>query len=130
MFTPNQFEVNDAWIAFRINEEFLFVKEDPYDMFVLMDAASTYVLGFVFSKVVDEAPTVKDVKELFKKAWAAKLQWAKKLIVADDSIASNVFVQEAKKNGMPSEIVPISDLSQIIGSLKESFEKDFIGKRT
>ena len=40
MLTPDQFEVNDAWIAVRINEEFLFVKEDPYDMFVLMDAAS------------------------------------------------------------------------------------------
>lgn len=130
MFTPDQFEVNDAWIALRINEEFLFVKEDPYDMFVLMDAASTYVIGFVFSRVVDEAPTKKDVEDLFKKAWVAKRQWAKKLIVTDDSIASNVFIQEAAKNGIPFDIVPISDLSPIIGPLKESFVKDFIGNRT
>ena len=72
MFTPDQFQVNDAWITLRINEEFLFVKEDPYDMFVFMDAASTYVLGFVFSKVVDEAPSVDDVEDLFKKAWGTK----------------------------------------------------------
>ncbi len=130
MFTSDQFEANDAWIAVRINEEFLFVKEDPYDMFVLMDAAGTYVLGFVFSRVVDEAPTVKDVEDLFKKAWEAKRQWAKKLIVTDDFIASSVFIQEADKNGIPFDIVPISDLSPIIGPLKDSFEKDFIGKRT
>jgi hypothetical protein len=130
VFTPDQFEVNDAWIAVRINEEFLFVKEDPYDMFVLMDAASTYVLGFVFSRVVDEAPAVKEVEDLFKKAWEAKRQWAKKLIVTDDSIASNVFIQEAEKHGVPFDIVPISKLSPIIGPLKESFVKDFFGKRT
>jgi hypothetical protein len=130
VFTPNQFEVNEAWIAIRINDEFLFVKEDPYDMFVLLDAASTYVFGFVFSKVVDEAPAVKDVEDLFKRAWEAKQEWANKLIVTDNSIASNVFIQEAERNGIPFDIVPISDLSQIIGPLKESFEKDFIGKRT
>lgn len=130
MFTPDQFEVNEVWIAIRINEDFLFVKEDPYDMFVLMDAASAYVLGFVFSKVVAEAPTVKDVEELFNKAWGAKRQWAKKLIVTDESAASNVFIKEAEKNGIPFVIVPISDLSSIVEPLKESFEKDFIGKRT
>ena len=130
MFTPDQFEVNDAWIAVRINEEFLFVKEDPYDMFVLMDAASAYVLGFVFSKVVDEVPTVKDVEDLFKTAWGAKRHWAKKLIVTDDSVASKVFIQEAEKNGIPFDIVSTSDLSPIIDPLKESFVKDFIGKRT
>ncbi|MCW8801117.1 MAG: hypothetical protein OQK71_09350 [Desulfobacter sp.] len=130
MFTPDQFEVNEVWIVIRINEDFLFVKEDPYDMFVLMDAASAYVLGFVFSKVVAEAPTVKDVEELFNNAWGAKRQWAKKLIVTDESVASNVFIQEAEKNGIPFVIVPISDLSSIVEPLKESFEKDFIGKRT
>lgn len=130
MRTPDQFKVNDAWIAVRINEEFLFVKEDPYDMFVLMDAASAYVLGFVISRVVDEAPTVKDVEDLFKEAWGTKRQWAKKLIVTDDSIASNVFIQEAEKNGMSFEIVPISELSPIIGPLKDSFARNFSGKLT
>jgi hypothetical protein len=130
MLTPDQFKVNDAWIAVRINEEFLFVKEDPYDIFVLMDAASAYVLGFVFSRVVEEATTAKDVQDLFHKAWAAKRQWAKKLIVSDDSIASNLFIQEARKNGIPFDIVPISDLSPIIEPLKESFAKHFLGNGT
>ncbi len=130
MFTPDQFEVNDAWIAFRINDEFVFVQEDPYDIFVLMDAASTYVLGFVFSKVVEEAPSVDEVEDLFKKAWETKQQWPKKLIVTDESAASNVFIQEAKKNGIPVDVVPISDLSPIIEPVKEIFAKNLVGKDT
>ena len=40
MLTPDQFRVNEVWIALRVNEAFLFVKDEPYDIYVLMDAAS------------------------------------------------------------------------------------------
>ena len=58
MLTPNQFRVNEVWIAVRVNEAFLFVKDEPYDIYVLMDAASAYVLGHVLSKVTDETPSL------------------------------------------------------------------------
>jgi len=32
MIRPDQFSVNEAWIAVRINEEFLFVQDEPYDI--------------------------------------------------------------------------------------------------
>ena len=76
MLTPDQFRVNEAWIAVRVNEEFLFVQDEPYDIYVLMDAASCYVLGHVLSRVVDEAPEENDVEELFQTAFQAKNQWA------------------------------------------------------
>ena len=47
MLAPDQFRVNEAWIAIRVNETFLFVKDEPYDIYVLIDAASAYVLGHV-----------------------------------------------------------------------------------
>ena len=130
MLTPDQFRVNEVWIAVRVNEAFLFVKDEPYDIYVLMDAASVYVLGHVLSRVVDEAPPEKDVEALFKKAWEAKNQWAEKLIVTEDSIAENVFRTHAEKNGLSFEIVPLSDLEPIGGPLKESFASDFIGNAT
>ncbi len=89
MLTPDQFRVNEAWIVVRVNEDFLFVKDDPYDMYVLMDAASCYVLGHVLSRVTDEAPDEKQVEALFKEAWEAKEQWAEKLILIKNSIAEN-----------------------------------------
>ncbi len=130
MLTPDQFRVNESWIAVRVNEAFLFVKDEPYDIYVLMDAASCYVLGHAFSRVTDEAPHEKDVQALFQKAWEAKNQWAKELILTENSIAEDVFRTQAKKIGFSIRIVPLSDLESIIGPLKESFASDFIGNAT
>jgi len=122
---PNQFKVNEVWIAFRVNESFLSVQEEPYDIYVLMDAASAYVLGHLISRVVDEAPHEKDVSNLFNEAWGVKRQWPNKLIVPEDDPAGIVFQEQAEKNGLSFATVPLSDLSPVIGDLKELFASGF-----
>lgn len=126
MLTPDQFYVNEAWIVFQINEEFLYVQAEPYNIYMLLDAASTYVLGHVLSRAVDEAPEQKDVQDLFRKAWEAKGQWAKQLILPEESGVEDVFRQQAEKNGLSIKTVPESELEPIIGPLKESFASDFM----
>ena len=122
MLTPDQFGVNEVWIAIRINESYLFVQDEPYNIYVLMDAASTYVFGHVLSKVGDEAPRGRDVETLFGKAWKAKSQWPEKLIVPEDDLAGSVvFRMQAEKDGLVFETVPLSELTPIVGPLKESF---------
>lgn len=130
MLTPDQFRVNETWIAIRVNEEFLFVKDDPYDVYMLIDAASAYALGHVLSRVVDEAPQEKDVANLFKKAWKAKNQWAKELIITSNLKAELVFKKQAEKNGLSVKVVSVSELEPIIGPLKESFASGFMKKVT
>jgi hypothetical protein len=130
MLYPDQFRVNEAWIAIRVNEAFLFVKDEPYDIYVLMDAASCYVLGHVLSRVTDEAPNETDVENLFQDAWAAKRQWAEKIMLTENSIAADVFRKRAEKNGLSVIMVPLSDLEPIVGPLKELFASDFIGNAT
>ncbi len=103
----------------------LTVKNEPYDIYVLMDAASAYVFGHVLSKVVDEAPQETDVDALFRKAWGAKSQWPEKLIVPEDFLADKVFRMQAQKHGISVNTVSLSDLSPIVGPLKELFESDF-----
>ncbi|MCD6305913.1 MAG: hypothetical protein J7M32_06445 [Deltaproteobacteria bacterium] len=125
---PDQFRVNEAWIGVRINEEFLFVADMPYDVYVLMDAASAYVLGYVLSKVVDEGPQEKDIEDLFQKAWSAKRQWADRLIVPEGSVAERAFRGKAEEKGLSVETVPLCDLEVIVGPLKESFDADFMGR--
>ena len=127
MLTPDQFDVNEAWIAIRVNEEFIFVKNDPHDIFFLIDAASAFVLGFVFSSVVDESPNEQDVENLFNEAWKTKQEWPGKLIVADDSIANDVFIKQAQRNGFEFDTVPASSLMPIVGELKETFYRNFMG---
>lgn len=45
MLTPDQFRVNEAWIVAKVNDAFVFVKDVPYDIYMLVDAASIYVFG-------------------------------------------------------------------------------------
>jgi len=46
MLEPNQIEVNEAWIAFRINSAPIRTEQDgDFDFIVLMDAASCFILG-------------------------------------------------------------------------------------
>ena len=130
MLTPSQFRVNEAWIAIRVNEAFLCVKDEPYDIYVLIDAASAYVLGHVLSRVVDEAPNERDVKALFRKAWEAKNQWAEQLILTGNSKPDGVFRTQAERNGLSVKIVPLSELEPIVSPLKESFVSDFMGNVT
>ncbi len=125
MLTPDQFKVNEVWIAIKINKTNLFVKDDPFDIYVLMDAASAYVFGHVLSEGVDEDPHERDVEILFRKAWDAKSQWPKKLIVPEEFPAEDVFRIEAEKNGISFETVPISELAPIVEPLKELFGSNF-----
>ena len=117
MLSPDQFRVNEAWIAVRINEAFLFVKEEPYDIYILMDAASCYVLGHVLSRVIDEAPNENDIHDLFQTAWQAKSQWAETLIITENSPAEDVFSKYARQNGLSVKKVSITDLEPILGPL-------------
>lgn len=126
MITPDQFRVNEAWIIAKINEQFLYVQDEPYDSYVLMDAASCYVFGHVLSRVVDEAPREKDVKELFQTAFEGKNQWADILILTGNTPADDVFRKEAEQKGLYVKIINESDLETILGPLKETFASVFM----
>lgn len=126
MIRPDKFSVNEAWIAVRINEEFLFVQDEPYDIYVLMDAASCYILGHILSHVVDEGPREKDVKELFQTAFRTKNQWADILILTGNSPADDVFRKKAEQNGLSVKIINESDLEPVLGPLRETFASNFM----
>ncbi|GAB6906477.1 hypothetical protein DESC_580053 [Desulfosarcina cetonica] len=126
MISPDQFRVNEVWIAVRVNDEFLLVQNEPYDIYVLLDAASCYVFGHVLSRVVDELPQEVDVKELFQTAFQAKNQWAYFLILTGNSPTDDIFRKEAEKNGLSVKIMNESELKPILGPLKESFASSFM----
>ena len=127
MLIPNQFRVNEAWIAFRANDKFFFIKNEPYDIYALIDVASCFVLGYILSKVTNGIPSEKDVQDLFKQAWTAKGLWAEKLILSENSTTQNIFRKQAEQNGLRVEIVPLSDLELIVTPVKESFASAFTG---
>ena len=125
MLRSKQFRVNEAWMAIKLNDSPLIGPDESYDVYVLMDVASTYVFGHVFTPAADELPLEVDVEALFKDAWGTKKEWPKKLIVPENFLAKTVFRKQAEKHGFMFDTVPLSDLSLIVGPLKKSFASAF-----
>ncbi len=49
MIEPSQFQVNEAWIAFKLNDAPTLTEEDgDFNVLALMDVASCYILGTEF----------------------------------------------------------------------------------
>ncbi|MBU1172745.1 MAG: hypothetical protein KKD44_24570 [Proteobacteria bacterium] len=124
MINSNQFKKDEVWIAIRINDRFLYVNDEPYDIYILMDAMDANVFGHVLSRVSDQAPLEADVENLFRKALDSQGKWPKKLIIPDDSKAGQIFRKQAEKNALTVDTVPLSDLSPIIAPLMAAFAEE------
>lgn len=120
----NQFRVNEAWIACRLNT-LDSVAGAPVDIYVLMDAASGYVFGHLLA--LDEAPSAEEAKALFEKAYKAKRAWPTKLIAEKLDPALAIFRAQADAAGFPLEVVPTPNLEDIVRPLQESYD-DFTSR--
>ncbi len=125
MLTSNQFEVNGAWVVVKANHAPLFVKDDPYDVYVMMDAASTFVLGHALSKAPDGAPEAEEVRAFFRTGWATRRQWPHRVILSGKSPAEDVFRQVAEQHGIAIEYVPPSELVLLVKVVRDSFSSAF-----
>lgn len=129
MLHPNQFKVNQAWISTRLNDELIYVQNEPYDMYVLLDAASTYIFGHVPCRTVDDGPALPDIEELFSKAAAHKNQFPTELIVPDDFIPKKQFKAICDKYKTSFREVPKADLGLIVDEIKNLFQDTFMKQR-
>jgi hypothetical protein len=54
---PNQFQVNEAWIVFRLNETPIHTEQEgSFNCICLMDAASCFLLGSELIPSAEEEP--------------------------------------------------------------------------
>ena len=69
MLHPQQFDVNEAWIAFRLNGAPIRTERDgDFNCVAPMDAASCFVLGSEFVPVAATEPTQAECRRLLKSA--------------------------------------------------------------
>lgn len=120
----NQFRVNEAWIACRL-QTLDTVAGDPVDIYILLDAASGYIFGHLL--VLDEIPSAPEAQALFAKAYEMKRQWPTKLIAAKLDPALKIFQAQADAAGFSLEVVPAPYLEDIVGPIQESYDT-FTGK--
>lgn len=125
MLHPKQFEVNEAWIAFRLNSVPIRTERDgDFNCIALMDAASCYILGSELIPIAAAEPTPLSLRRLFKTAKRDKRQLPKSLFVPDGDDA-DLLTREAVRHSIDVVHVSETELLAFIGEAREGFAEQF-----
>ena len=127
MVHPSQFQVNEAWIAFRLNRAPIQTEaEGPFNCFALMDAASCYILGTELVPINKAEPSSLDWRRLLKKGRSHKQQLPKTLYMASGEVAE-LLCREAALLKIEIVRVAESDLRIFLGEARDGFEEHVSG---
>ena len=127
MLHPNQFQVNEAWIIFKLNEAPISTTLDgDFNFIALMDAASCFILSSVPVATSAAEPSKMEAKRLLKEGQTHKQQLPKTLFIPSDQLA-NILTTEAERQGIRVVRVPEDQLLLFVGDARESFKERFSG---
>lgn len=125
MLHPSQFKVNEAWIAFKLNDEPIHTVQDGDFHFVaLMDAASCFILSSAPVPAQQGEPTQLESKRVLKEGQAHKKRWPKTLLVPAAQPA-HFLAAEAERLGIEVVRVAEEELLPFISEAREGFIEHF-----
>ena len=125
MLHSNQFKVNDAWIAFRLNGAAIVTERDGnFDCIALMDAASCYILGMEMYSARAKGPSAQESRRLLQKGHGREGKLPQKLLVAEGQVA-DALRQEAACLKIEVFTVPDEELLVFIGEARDGFKERF-----
>ena len=125
MLHPNQFAVNEAWIAFQLNDAPLQTEQDgSLNCLALMDAASCFILGSEFIAASKEEASQLEIRRLLKKGKSHKNQLPKTLFLAREQLGASIE-REAVRQKITVVRVPESELLVFIAEAREAFRERF-----
>ena len=129
MLHPTQFQVNEAWIAFQLNEVPLPTEsEGDFNCLALMDAASCFILTNLFLPVSDAGPSKLESRRMLKKGSEHKHELPKTLFLPT-GLPSDHLVVEAERQKITVVRVEESHLLLFIGEAREGFKEHFGSRR-
>ena len=125
MLHPSQFAVNEAWIAFQLNDAPLQTEQDgSLNCLALMDAASCFILGSEFIAASEEEASQLEIRRLLKKGKSHKNQLPKTLFLAREQLGASIE-REAVRQKITVVRVPKSELLVFIAEAREAFRERF-----
>jgi hypothetical protein len=125
MLHPNQFTVNEAWIAFQLNDAPIHTEQDgTFNCLALMDAASCFILGTEFVSASHEDASQLEIRRLVKKGKSHKNQFPKTLLLAREHAGGSIE-REAARQKIAVVRVPESELLVFIGEARDGFRERF-----
>ena len=125
MLTPNQFEVNEAWIFFRLNDVPIHTEQDgDFNFFALMDVASYFILGSAPLSAKAAELTQAEASQLLEQGRAHKQQLPKTLFIPANQPAE-ILSQEAERKGITVVRVAEDQLLVFTSEAREGFKEHF-----
>jgi len=129
VFDPSQFQVNEAWIAFKLNDVPIVTGADgDVNVIALMDAASCYLLGTELVRADSAEPSQLDSKRLLKGGQSHKGDFPKTLFIPSNQVADILSI-EAERHGISVVRAPEEELLVFIGEAREGFLEQAGGNR-
>lgn len=123
--SPNQFTVNAAWIAFRLNDAPIVTEQDgDLNCFALMDAASCYILGMDLYPAGATGPSMQASRRLLQQGQGRAGTLPHKLFVAEGQVAE-ALRREAACLKIDVVTVPEGELLVFIGDARDGFKERF-----
>ena len=126
---PSQFDVNEAWIAFKLNDAPVSTRADgDFNLIALMDAASCFILSSKLVPASAAEPSRTEARGLLKEGQAHKQQLPKTLFIPSH-LHANMLAAEAERQGITVVRVPEDQLLVFIGEAREGFRERFGSKQ-
>ncbi len=129
MLHPNQFQVNEAWIVFKLNDAPVATEQDgDFNVMTLMDAASCYILEMQFVSALSAEMSQLESRRLLNGGHAKSNVYPAKLLLSDDQVAE-ALVGEAGTLNIDVMHVPSEQLSIFIDEAREGFREHIGGNQ-
>lgn len=127
MLHPNQFNVNEAWIVFQVNDAPIVTEQDgSFNCICLMDAASCFILGNSLIPATESEPSQLEARRLLKAGRAHKKKLPATLFVATNQFQTHLPA-EAENQGVAVVRVNESQLLVFIGEARQAFKEALQG---
>ena len=127
VFHPKHFQVNEAWIVFKLNDAPIPTAADgDFNLIALMDAASCFILGTVTISTDEAELAIFDAEQLLKNGKAHKQVLPSKLLIPKH-LPVGVLAKEAESQGIAVVYVSEKQLLLFIEDPREHFKESFSG---
>jgi hypothetical protein len=122
---PSQFQPDEAWIVFRLNDTPVRTEEEgSFNVVALMDAASCFIFGAEFVAVDRTEPSQAEVRRLFKAA-TKQTQARPNTLFLPNGQFETFFAPEAERLGIAVVRVEDHELLPFIGEARSGFSERF-----
>ncbi|MEO8280365.1 MAG: hypothetical protein ABI564_11790 [Ideonella sp.] len=125
MLQPNQFQVDEAWIAFKLNDDPIRTAADgDFDFLAVMDAASCLILSSTAVSTHARQPSREQARRLLEEARLEHQVLPKTLFIPADLAATELEL-EAQTQQITAVRVPIDQLLLFVGEARQGFRERF-----